>query len=182
MTSLHTAVMGWYARGGSHMNYYMWTGGNNYGRWTGDSITHMYAVDAILCPDGLRHEPKFSYTTAMHSAIAVAAGDIANNPAQLDNAVIWKADNNNNNNGGGGGGGDGPSRPHLDAYIYGDYAFVENLNGNKPLTSTQHGKTFTVSAGGTSPLHAGCSTRATLTEGTFSPFFYADVRLILMVL
>ena len=24
------------------MNYYMWTGGNNYGRWTGDSITHMY--------------------------------------------------------------------------------------------------------------------------------------------
>ena len=28
--------------------------GNNYGRWTGDGITHMYAVDAIVCPDGLR--------------------------------------------------------------------------------------------------------------------------------
>ena len=54
------SVMKWFARGGSHMNYYMWTGGNNYGRWTGDSITHMYAVDAIVCPDSLKHEPKFS--------------------------------------------------------------------------------------------------------------------------
>ena len=35
------SVLKWFARGGSHMDYYMWTGGNNYGLWTGDGITHM---------------------------------------------------------------------------------------------------------------------------------------------
>jgi len=43
-----------------------WTGGNNLGRFTGDAITTMYAVDATVCPDGLPHEPKFSQLTAMH--------------------------------------------------------------------------------------------------------------------
>ena len=65
------------------MTDYMWTGGNNYGRWTGDAITHMYAVDAIVCPDGLPHEPKFSHSSAMHAAIASVAGTIAHSPAQL---------------------------------------------------------------------------------------------------
>ena len=78
------SVMKWFARGGSHMNYYMWTGGNNYGRWTGDAITHMYAVDAIVCPDGHPHEPKFSHSTAMHAAIASVAETIAHSPAQLN--------------------------------------------------------------------------------------------------
>ena len=76
--------MKWFARGGSHMNYYMWTGGNNYGRWTGDAITHMYAVDAIVCPDGHPHEPKFSHSAAMHAAIASVAEIVARAPAQLN--------------------------------------------------------------------------------------------------
>ena len=37
------------ARGGSHADYYMWAGGSNFGRWTGDAITTMYAADAIVC-------------------------------------------------------------------------------------------------------------------------------------
>ena len=41
-------------------------------------------MDAIVCPDGLRHEPKFSYATKLHNAIASCAADIAGNPAQLD--------------------------------------------------------------------------------------------------
>ena len=47
------------------LSYYMWTGGSNFGRWAGDGITTMYAVDAIVCPDGLPHEPKFTHTAAM---------------------------------------------------------------------------------------------------------------------
>lgn len=44
----------WFGRGGSHMNYYMWFGGNHYGRWAGASITTMYTSDVNLCPDMLR--------------------------------------------------------------------------------------------------------------------------------
>ena len=102
------SVMKWFARGGSHMNYYMWTGGNNYGRWTGDGITHMYAVDAIVCPDGLPHEPKFSQSGAMHAAIAEVADQIASHPAQLDDAVKI-----------------GDPETGASAFVYGTAAFLE---------------------------------------------------------
>jgi len=81
-----------------------WTGGNNLGRFTGDAITTMYAVDATVCPDGLPHEPKFSQLTAMHEAIASAASSIVSNDAQLDNGVTV---------------GSGK------AFVYGDVAFLE---------------------------------------------------------
>jgi len=169
------SVMKWFARGGSHMNYYMWTGGNNYGRWTGDGITHMCklpigprhpcsllclpydllpphsaplgasglgpfllahfngrprsaadAVDAIVCPDGHRHEPKFSHTAAMHNAISASAAHIASAEPQLDKARILA--------------------PGVKMYAYPPVAFVENTNG-EARTVHHAGHAFTVSAG-----------------------------------
>eukprot|EP00040_Diaphanoeca_grandis_P031845 m.191403 g.191403 ORF g.191403 m.191403 type:complete len:783 (+) comp32431_c0_seq1:96-2444(+) len=111
------SVMIWFALGGSHMDYYMWTGGNNYGRWTGDGITHMYAVDAIVCPDGLKHEPKFSHTQAMHNAIATAADDIVSVPAQLNKGITL-------------------DNPAFTAYVYNTVAFIVNSKWKSATTAT----------------------------------------------
>ena len=86
------SVMKWFARGGSHMNYYMWVGGNQFGRWTGDAITTMYAVDAMVCPDGLPHEPKFTQMTAMHNAIAAVSDRIVGDVDQLNKAKKLSGD------------------------------------------------------------------------------------------
>ena len=121
--------MKWFARGGSHMNYYMWVGGNQFGRWTGDAITTMYAVDAMVCPDGLPHEPKFSQMAAMHSAIAKVAHVIAGDKAQLDHAKDLGG--------------------NAVAYIYGGesagVAFIECLDGcagGRPRVVKLNGHTF----------------------------------------
>jgi len=125
------SVMKWFARGGSHMDYYMWAGGNNFGRWTGDSITTAYAVDAIVCPDGLPHEPKFGQSSAMHRAIAQAAPQIVGHAAQLDSAVTVSAS--------------------VKAFVYGSVAFLENSDGfGSPWTGSFHGHTFTVPAASSS--------------------------------
>jgi hypothetical protein len=42
----------WLARGGSHINYYMWFGGYHRGRSSGGGITNMYASDVALCSSG----------------------------------------------------------------------------------------------------------------------------------
>jgi len=76
----------WFARGGSHVNYYMWTGGNNIARWAGNGITNFYSVDAPLCPDLLRHEVKWAHFQAMHAALARHAGALLHSSAQLGNA------------------------------------------------------------------------------------------------
>lgn len=74
----------WFARGGSHMNYYMYFGGNNYARWAAASVTSMYDADVVLCPDMLPHEPKYSHMGRFHEIIAKYADVIVNSPAQLD--------------------------------------------------------------------------------------------------
>lgn len=96
----------------------MWTGGNNYGRWTGDAITHMYAVDAIVCPDGLPHEPKFSHSAAMHAALASVAAEVVATPAQLDKGVPI-----------------GNGARGVTAFEYGSVAFLENAGNNHETVS-----------------------------------------------
>jgi hypothetical protein len=63
----------WFARGGTHLNYYMWWGAYNRGRQAAGGIANWYASDAVLCPSGQRHQPKYSHFTALHSAIAIIA-------------------------------------------------------------------------------------------------------------
>lgn len=60
-------VMKWIARGGAYHNYYMWYGGNNFGRKAaGSCITTMYADGVNLHSDGLANEPKNSHLQKLH--------------------------------------------------------------------------------------------------------------------
>ena len=40
-------VAKWIAKGGSHFNYYMWHGGNNYERFAAGGITQFYQVSEL---------------------------------------------------------------------------------------------------------------------------------------
>ena len=81
------ATMAWFARGGAHANYYMFAGGNNFGRTEGDAITTAYATDVNVCPDGLPNEPKFTHLGNMHAALASAAKILLDDDPQADAAV-----------------------------------------------------------------------------------------------
>jgi Glycosyl hydrolases family 35 len=63
----------WFARGGTHLNYYMWWGGYNRGRWAAAGILNAYATDAVLCPSGEPRQPKFGHFQALHVALAEIA-------------------------------------------------------------------------------------------------------------
>eukprot|EP00936_MAST-01D_sp_MAST-1D-sp1_P001821 g1821.t1 len=78
------AAMRWFARGGSHVNYYMLLGGVNFG-WgydggAGAGVATSYATDAIICPDVLPHTPKFDHLMALHAVLSSVAGTILNDP------------------------------------------------------------------------------------------------------
>ena len=60
----------WFARGGTHLNYYMWWGGYNTGREAAAGIMNKYASDAVICPSGERRQPKFGHFESLHRAIA----------------------------------------------------------------------------------------------------------------
>lgn len=69
-------AMKWFARGGCHLNYYMFFGGYNRGRAAAAGITNMYASDVPLCPSGERRQPKFGHFEALHAAIAGVASTL----------------------------------------------------------------------------------------------------------
>ena len=79
--------MAWFARGGAHANYYMYAGGNNFGRTAGDAITTAYATDVNVCPDGLPNEPKFTHLGNAHAALASAAKILLEDDPQANAAV-----------------------------------------------------------------------------------------------
>eukprot|EP00026_Physarum_polycephalum_P003422 Phypoly_transcript_03433.p1 GENE.Phypoly_transcript_03433~~Phypoly_transcript_03433.p1 ORF type:complete len:668 (+),score=82.90 Phypoly_transcript_03433:402-2405(+) len=60
----------WFAKGGTHMNYYMWHGGSNFDRWTGGPyIVTSYDYDVALDEYGYPSEPKYSHSAALHSVL-----------------------------------------------------------------------------------------------------------------
>jgi hypothetical protein len=59
----------WFARGGTHLNYYMFWGGYNRARSAAAGIANGYASDVPLCPSGQRKQPKFGHFEAMHSVL-----------------------------------------------------------------------------------------------------------------
>jgi hypothetical protein len=60
----------WFAAGGAYHAYYMWHGGNNYGRTAGSGITTMYADDVLLHSDGTPNEPKYTQLSRLQHLIA----------------------------------------------------------------------------------------------------------------
>lgn len=75
----------WFARGGTHLNHYMFWGSYNRGRQAAAGITNMYAKEAMLCPSGERHHPKFGHFQALHQALASAAPILLSSESALGN-------------------------------------------------------------------------------------------------
>ena len=73
----------WFARGGSHHNYYMFWGGYNRGRRGGAGVANLYANDAPLCSSGQRHQPKFSHFQSLHYLMAEIASTLLSLPTAL---------------------------------------------------------------------------------------------------
>ena len=86
--------MKWFARGGSHLNYYMWWGGYNRGRAAASGIMNMYASDACLCSSGQHRQPKYGHLQDFHEAIIAVAPILMNTETALDKAqpVEYKKD------------------------------------------------------------------------------------------
>ena len=75
--------LAWFARGGSHLNYYMWWGGYNRGQAAAGGITNMYASDAMLCPSGERRQPKFDHLKALHQTLIEIAPCVLESKSEL---------------------------------------------------------------------------------------------------
>jgi hypothetical protein len=67
------------AHGGSWHNFYMVTGGNNYGKQSGGEVVTAYAPDTVIDYLLLRHQPRFDYyatffrTLAEHTDVLLSA-------------------------------------------------------------------------------------------------------------
>ena len=73
----------WFARGGSHLNYYMWWGGYNRGRTAAGGIANMYASNAMLCPSGQRRQPKYDHLRSLHRLLIDLAPYLLESPSGM---------------------------------------------------------------------------------------------------
>ena len=78
-------VLKWFARGGSHHNYYMWYGGNNFAQWAGNSVTNKYANGVNLHHDTLPNEPKKTHLKTLHQVLAKYNTALLKIPSQVHN-------------------------------------------------------------------------------------------------
>jgi hypothetical protein len=81
--AMATDALQWFARGGTHLNYYMWWGGYNRGRSSAAGIMNAYATDAFLCSSGQRRHPKYDHFLALHLVIADIAAILLHAPTSL---------------------------------------------------------------------------------------------------
>ena len=82
--SMAFVVMKWFARGGCHHNYYMWYGGNHFGRWAGSSIANKYADGVNLHHDALPNEPKKTHLQQLHMLLAKYGSVLLDYPSQVN--------------------------------------------------------------------------------------------------
>ncbi|KAG7386664.1 Beta-galactosidase 6 [Phytophthora pseudosyringae] len=79
------AIARWFAVGGAAHNYYMYHGGNNYGRAASAGVTTMYADGVNLHFDGLSNEPKRSHLRKLHEALIECNDVLLRNDRQVLN-------------------------------------------------------------------------------------------------
>lgn len=124
------SVARWFARGGALMNYYMYHGGSNFGRTSGNMLTTSYDYDAPLDEYGLPSNPKYTHLQHMHDVLHKYEQVIMGQ----DQAVIQPLGN------------------QLEAHVYGKLgqtdcvAFLSNINSKDDGTVTFNGRTFVVPA------------------------------------
>ena len=102
------------AYGLTHHNFYMLTGGSNWGYIAAEGVTTAYAPDTAIDYLLLRHEPKFSTIRGFHIALTSVADDLLNSfptaPVRVGN--------------------------HCEISTYGNVAFVSNLGLLENATET----------------------------------------------
>lgn len=84
---LSYATLRFYARGASHNNYYMYIGGNHYGRTGSASMTTWYAEYVNFHSDSIPNEPKKTHMFNLHKLIQNYAEPMIEDEAQLDRGV-----------------------------------------------------------------------------------------------
>eukprot|EP00118_Oscarella_pearsei_P005546 m.25595 g.25595 ORF g.25595 m.25595 type:complete len:715 (+) comp28836_c0_seq3:162-2306(+) len=82
-------IMRWIARGGSHFNYYMWHGGNNFGRHAAAGITQFYQDNACLHSDGTTNEPKYTHLGTLHYLILKYSDILLNGKVSIVQVPFW---------------------------------------------------------------------------------------------
>ena len=80
-------VMKWFARGGAHHNYYMWYGGNNFGRLIGSCVTNMYSDGVNLHSDMLANEPKKTHLSKLNDLLITYSPSLLLSHSQVNNAT-----------------------------------------------------------------------------------------------
>ena len=82
-SDLAYSVGEWFAAGGSYHAYYMWHGGNNYGRTASSGTSTLYADDVLLHSDGTPNEPKYTQLGRLQHLIAkYAEGMLSQDPVR----------------------------------------------------------------------------------------------------
>jgi len=73
----------WFARGGSHLNFYNWAGGNQFARNEGGSISNAYYWKAELASDNLPQGPERAHIAKAFAALKMAAPTLLAVDAQV---------------------------------------------------------------------------------------------------
>ena len=76
-------ILRWTARGGSHVNFYNWAGGNHFARNAGSSMVNVYYWKAPIAPDNLAQGPERKHMSRVYAAIAQVSDCILSTDAQL---------------------------------------------------------------------------------------------------
>jgi hypothetical protein len=64
------ATAEWFANGGGYHSFYMWHGGNHYGRTAGSGLVTAYSDDVHLRADGTPNEPKYTHISRLQHLLA----------------------------------------------------------------------------------------------------------------
>ena len=78
------------AHGGSWHNFYMLTGGNNYGKQSGGEVVTAYAPDTVIDYLLLRHAPRFDYYSRFFHVLANISDALLHNPIPTAKALPAK--------------------------------------------------------------------------------------------
>ena len=88
-SNLAYSVAEWFAGGGAYHAYYMWHGGNNYGRTASSGITTLYADDVLLHADGTANEPKYTQLSRLQNLVASRAEVILSQDPTTAGLPYW---------------------------------------------------------------------------------------------
>jgi beta-galactosidase len=76
-------ILRWTARGGSHVNFYNWAGGNHFARNAGSSMVNYYYWKAPIAPDNIAQGPERDHMARLYAAIRAVAAVVLSDEAQL---------------------------------------------------------------------------------------------------